>query len=259
VVPPWYAGQCPLVDGDAVVLGVGGTEALLMSVGLDKGEVRWKTPNPKGWKMTHSSVVPMEGEGTRMYVYCAHAGVVGVAAKDGALLWETPDWKISIATVPTPVPVGGDRVFLTGGYNAGSLMLKVRRVADKFVAVTEWRVGPEVFGATQQTPILHDGRLYGVRADGKFVCLSLDGKVQWASTASQTFGLGSYVLGGGVMFAVTDNGMLRLLAASPDKYEALGQAQVLKGREAWGPMALVNGRLLLRDLTRLICLDVAAH
>jgi outer membrane protein assembly factor BamB len=38
----------------------------------------------------------------------------------------------------------------------------------------------------------------------------------------------------------------------------LGEAQVLKGRESWGPMALVNGRLLVRDLTRLACLEVSA-
>jgi outer membrane protein assembly factor BamB len=127
------------------------------------------------------------------------------------------------------------------------------------VAKTQWRVGPEVFGATQQTPILRDGRLYGVRADGKFVCLSMEGKVLWASTASQTFGLGSFVMGGDLIYAVTDNGLLRMLAVTPDKYEALGQAQVLKGREAWGPMALVDGRLILRDLTRMICLDVAGR
>jgi len=52
--------------------------------------------------MTHSSVMPMEFAGERMYVYCASMGVVGVSAKDGRLLWETTDWKISIATVPSP-------------------------------------------------------------------------------------------------------------------------------------------------------------
>ena len=35
-------------------------------------------------------------------IYCANLGVVGVSAKDGRLLWETTDWKISLATVPSP-------------------------------------------------------------------------------------------------------------------------------------------------------------
>ena len=69
----------------------------------------------------------MEFAGQRMYVYCASKGVVGVSAKDGSILWETTDWKISIATVPSPLILSDGRIFLTGGYNAGSLMLQLRR------------------------------------------------------------------------------------------------------------------------------------
>ena len=75
----------------------------IVAVDPETGEVLWQTPNPKGWKMTHSSIMPMEFGGERMYVYCASGGVVGVSAKDGRLLWESTDWKISIATVPSPV------------------------------------------------------------------------------------------------------------------------------------------------------------
>ncbi len=45
------------------------------------GKVLWQTPNPRGWKMTHSSIMPMEFAGQRMYVYCAQqrasSGVCG--------------------------------------------------------------------------------------------------------------------------------------------------------------------------------------
>jgi outer membrane protein assembly factor BamB len=30
------------------------------------------------------------------------------------------------------------------------------------------------------------------------------------------------------------------------------------GVDCWGPMALVGGRLIVRDMTRMVCLDVAA-
>jgi hypothetical protein len=37
----------------------------------------------------------------------------------------------------------------------------------------------------------------------------------------------------------------------------LGQAEVIKeADEAWGPLALAGGRLIVRDLTRMICLDL---
>jgi len=112
-VPQWYAGQCPLVDGDRVILAPGGTNALLLAVELATGKALWQTPNPHDWKMTHASIAVTEFAGHRQYVYPASHGVVGVSATDGALLWETTDWKISIATVPSPLVVEAGRIFLS--------------------------------------------------------------------------------------------------------------------------------------------------
>ena len=78
-----------------------------------------------------------------------------------------------------------------------------------------------------------------------------------ASGSGQQFGLGSFILADGLIFAMNDAGLLRLIEATPEKYLLLAQAQVLKGRESWGPLALAGGRLMARDLTRMVCLDVA--
>ena len=61
-VPAWYAGQCPLIDGDKVILAPGG-DALLIAVDCATGKVLWKTPNPHGWNMTHSSIIPITFHG----------------------------------------------------------------------------------------------------------------------------------------------------------------------------------------------------
>jgi outer membrane protein assembly factor BamB len=257
-VPEWYAGQCPLVDGDKVILAPGGKDALLLAVDLATGKPLWQSPNPRGWKMTHSSIMPMEFAGRRLYVYCASAGVVGVDAKDGTLLWETSDWKISIATVPSPVPLPDGRIFLTGGYGAGSLMLQLHEENGKLAPETLFKLTAKVFGATQHTPILKAGHIYGIRADGRFVCLGLDGKVVWASGPDETFGLGPLLMAGDVIFALRDSGKLRLIEASSSRFNLLGETEILQGREAWGPMALAGGRLVARDLTRLVCLEVSS-
>jgi outer membrane protein assembly factor BamB len=257
-IPEWYAGQCPLIEGGAAILAPGGPEALLLAVDLETGKPRWQTTNSQGWKMTHSSIMPMEFAGRRFFVYCASGGVVGVDAKDGALLWETPAWKISIATVPSPVPLPDGRIFLSGGYEAGSMMLQLKEENGRLTATNLFRLPANVFGATQHTPVLRDGHLFGVRPNGQFVCLGLDGKVVWAGPVSQQFGLGSFLMAGGLIYAVNDSGRLNLIEATTARWNPLACAQVLKGRESWGPMALVGGRLLLRDLTRLVCLDVAA-
>ena len=257
-VPEWYAGQCPLVDGDKLILAPGGKNALLVALDLGTGKALWQTPNAHDWKMTHSSLMPMEFAGRRFYVYCASKGVVGVDANDGKLLWETSDWKISIATVPTPLPLPDGKIFLTGGYGAGSLMLQLENKDGKLMPKTLFKLPPEVFGATQHTPILKDGYLYGARADGRFVCLGLDGKVVWASGLTETFGLGSFLIADDLIFALNDSGKLRLFEASAARFNLLGEVQPLTNRESWAPMALAGNRLLLRDLTRLVCLDLAA-
>src|SRR5262249_54198121 len=90
--------------------------------------------------------------------------------------------------------------------------------------------------------------------DGRFVCLDLNGNAVWTSDPGQQFGLGPFLMADGTIFAMNDVGFLRLIEATPQKYNLLAQAQVLKGHESWGPMALADGRLYARDLTRLVCL-----
>ncbi|MHC4687930.1 MAG: PQQ-binding-like beta-propeller repeat protein, partial [Planctomycetota bacterium] len=55
---------------------------------------------------------------------------------------------------------------------------------------------------------------------------------------------------------MNDSGVLTLVDATPSGYVEFGQAKVLDGIESWGPMAIVSGRLILRDLNRMICLDI---
>jgi outer membrane protein assembly factor BamB len=60
------------------------------------------------------------------------------------------------------------------------------------------------------------------------------------------------------MFFVLEGktGTLRLIEANTTAYKELASAQVLAGPDVWGPMALSDGKLVLRDLTKMICLDV---
>ncbi|MBI2192237.1 MAG: PQQ-binding-like beta-propeller repeat protein [Planctomycetes bacterium] len=256
-IPQWYAGQCPLVDGGRVILAPAGPEALLAAVECDSGRLAWKTPNPRRWKMTHSSVVPMNSHGRKMYLYCASGGCAAASAETGELLWETDQWRIQIATIPSPVVPDGDRVFLSGGYNSGSLMLQLREENGRIAASVLYRLAPAQFGATQHTPIFHQGFIYGVRPDGELVCLDPDGKTLWASGPRHRFGLGPFLVAGDLLYALNDTGRLSLIEAKPEGFRLLAEAQVLQGHDSWGPMALAGGRLLARDFTRLVCLDVS--
>jgi outer membrane protein assembly factor BamB len=254
-VPPWYAGQCPLIDGDRAILAAGG-QALMLAVDCRTGSVLWKTPNPRRWQMTHSSIVPMEFAGRRMYVDCASGGVVGVSADDGTILWETDQWKIPIANIPSPVPVGEGRVFLCGGYEAGSMMLQLHQQGGRLSAAKVFRLPAGVFGAAQHTPILYQGRLYGVRPDGQLVCLDAGGKVLWTSGAALRFGLGPFLVADGRLLVMNEAGLLSMFQVEPEGLQMLAQARVLDGHDSWAPMAIAGGLLLARDLTRMVCLDL---
>jgi outer membrane protein assembly factor BamB len=258
-VPQWYAGQCPLILGNLVILAPAGPDVLMLAADLETGEVVWKTPNPSGWKMTHTSIVPVEVAGTNILVNCGSRGVSGVDAATGYLLFETNAWKIGIATVATPVPVGDGRVFFSGGYNAGAVMMKINRTAGGgFEPEVLYRLEHEVFGATQQTPILFKGHLYGIRPDGQLVCLDLSGEIRWASGPKATFGLGPFVVGDDLIYALDDDGHLSLMRATPERFERLAQSRILDGPDAWGPLALAGGRLIARDLRKMVCVEVKA-
>lgn len=255
-VPQWYAGQCPFVDGDKLILGAGGPEALVAAVDVNSGKTLWKSPNPNKWAMTHSSVSVMDFNGKRQYLYCASGGVVAVSAEDGKILWECPDWKISMANIPCPLVIDKDRVFLSGGYNAGSMMLQLTETAGKISVKQLFRLNANVFGATQHTPILYHDHIFGVRADGQLVCLDLNGKIKWESGPKNKFGNGPLMIVQDMFYVMNDDGLLTLAAVSTEKYTPLAQAKVLEGPDAWAPMALADGHLVLRDMNQMICLDV---
>jgi outer membrane protein assembly factor BamB len=257
-VPQWYAGQCPLVDRDRAILAPGGG-SLLLAIDCRSGQIVWQSPNPRGWTMTHSSIMPMEFAGKRMYVYCGKGGVAGVSADDGSILWDTTDWKISIATVPSPVILPGGRIFLSGGYNAGAMLLQLEDRGGRIAAKTLRRIPAAAFGSTQHTPIFFDGHLFGVREkDKQLVCLDADGGVAWSSGSQHRFGIGPYLIADGLIFVMNDSGRLTLAEAAPTGYRQLAESQVFDdGNDSWGPMAFVGGRLIVRDLTRMKCLNVA--
>jgi outer membrane protein assembly factor BamB len=179
-----------------------------------------------------------------------------VNAADGAVLWQTPDWTVSTANVPTPVSVGDGRLFLCGGYNAGSMLLGLKNAGGTIQPQTVYRLPASTYGSEQQTPVLYQGSLYGTSANKQLVCLGLDGSLKWSSGGAKQFGLGAYMIAGGLLFIMQEGGELVLVNPSPAGYQELARAKVLNGPEAWGPLAIAGGLLLARDLTSMVCLDV---
>jgi outer membrane protein assembly factor BamB len=276
VIPEWYTGQCPLIDTIEVeegeetierqiaVFAPGGDEVLMLARDCATGEVLWKTPNPDKLRMTHSSIVPLEHWGTRMYIYCTTGGVVGVSATDGKILWRYKDWQVTPALSPSPVIIGDEQIFLSAAYKAGCLMLQIKQDDDgNPQGLKLYKHGPKVFGSVQQTPLYYEKHLYGVLTMNagedklQMTCMSLDGVRLWSSGPENKFELGPYLIADGKILALDGKtGTLTMARATPAGWEMLAKAPVLDGHEAWAPMAIADGRLILRDLTKMICLDL---
>jgi len=265
--PLWFTGQCPLIDDGLAVLAPAGPDVLMLAVDCKTGETVWKTPNSNGWKMSHSSIMPMTLHGRKMYVYCAVGGITGVSAEGtdrGKVLWEIP-WSASVIA-PSPVPISGNRIFITAGYGAGSLMMQIEKQGDGFVAKALEKHGPKDWLACeQQTPIYLDGLLYGIMPKDagalkrQLVCYNPDThKLVWSSGKTNRFGLGPFFLVDGKFFVLSDDGQLTMLKASGSEYVQLAQFKVLDGHDAWGPIALAGTRMLLRDSVRMVCIETGA-
>jgi len=256
-VPGWYAGQCPLLEGDRVILAPGG-DPLMMAVELATGKIVWQTPNPGGWGMTYSSIAAIDFAGQRQYVYCTTKGIVGVSAKDGTLLWTKPDWVIKQANSPIPVVIDKDRLFFTGAYDAGSLMIQLKQAGDEIEVEEVLRTTQKVFACEQHSPILYQDHLYGiVLPKGELVCLRLDGEPAWRSGAAHRFERGPLLLADGLIFVAHGvDASLHVIEATPAGFSELAKVQVLGGHEAWGPLAIADGLLILRDLREMVCIEL---
>jgi len=266
VVPQWYAGQCPLIqaaDGgrQTAVLAPSGTEALMVAIDCETGEELWRTPNPFGWVQTHTSVTPMKLGDRDTYVYVGKEGIVGVDANTGDILWVNFDWKIGFATCPSPIILPENRVFLSGGYNAPYAMLKITEATGgKYHAELLWRRPAAIFGTEQQTPLFYDDHLFGIRQlRQSFVCLDLEGNRKWegGSGLVGSRGAGPYMIADGLFFILSDEAVLTIAEATSKEFKPLGSWEILPdASDAWGPMCFVDGLLILRDLTRMVCLDL---
>lgn len=263
-IPQWYAGQNPLLDGDRVVIATGG-DALIVVFDQATGKEIWRSPNPGKDLMSHSSVMATTIDGVKQYLYFTMNKVVGVSASDGQILWTTP-FIAKMAACASPLAIGDGRIFITSGYDAGSMMIKVQKGASGFTVQKLYDLTSAQFNSEVHTPILYKNFLYAVgsKSKGRFSCVGLDGKVVWQSpvdsgnpAATRTFGLGGFLLADGMFFVLDgDSGRLCLIEASTTQYKELASAQLLDEGDVWGPMALSNGRLIIRDTNKMLCLQV---
>src|SRR5262249_35075194 len=110
------------------------------------------------------------------------------------------------------------------------------------------------------TCVLRDESLFGYD-ENDLRCVDLrTGEVNedWnARTVSGGANKGCLILADKYLLGLTQSGTVFLADANPKEFLLYGKvADVLSGSDCWAQPVLVQGRLYLRDRTKVVCLDV---
>ena len=104
--------------------------------------------------------------------------------------------------------------------------------------------------------------------------MNMQGKVLWKTMRKPLFDKGSMILADGLILATDGRKSLYLIEPDTTGFKALASAELLGeggtgsendqvasmvggSTQNWGPLALANGKLLIRDQSRMLCLKVA--
>jgi outer membrane protein assembly factor BamB len=242
----------PLVDGDAVIVNVGGSKgAGLVAFDKGSGKVLWQATDQAA---SYSSPVAAMLSGRRRVLALARSGLVALNADDGKVLWEFP-WKPRInASVSAATPlVVGENIFISASYGAGAALLRFRDTRPEVI----WS-GDDILSNHYATSVHHNGFLFGF--DGRqeekprLRCVELaTGKVRWTE---ERFGGGTLMVANGHLLILTERGELILAPAVPGKFLPAARAQIL-GVDCRAHPALAGGRFLARDKAQLVCVDLS--
>jgi outer membrane protein assembly factor BamB len=267
----WGYTWSPLVDGDQVICVPGGPEGLLAALDKKTGKVLWRSGQVKE-KAPYSSPMVATVGGVRHYVQMTYKGAVGVAAKDGKLLWSyqrKPGYKDVL--IPTPL-VHDNFVFLTQGMGLPAVGCDLIRLTPgdsgevKVAKVYQNKELADVLGGV----VLVGGHVYGSSGGlvnsprMRWVCLDFQtGKVAW-SDDQDLDEPGSVIAADGHLYCYgQETGTAVLLEASPEKWTEKGRFEIPEktkhqapSGKVWTHPVIANGRLYLRDQELLFCYNI---
>jgi len=282
--PIWAISQCPLIYGDLLIIASQAPDAGVVAYDKLTGSLKWKTDSLGYIGYVSPAIVKVDGEDHVVMITPSTnpfrrsspdenilGKVVGIEPLTGRILWVYDKWNCHIP-VPSAVDAGDNKVLVAGGYELGATMLKVEKKDDGSFRTTELFTTEE-FGDQTKPPILYNGYFYAQfgtnnTRDG-LTCMSMDGEIMWKTKRDPDFNKGSMILADGLILATNGSKSLFLIEPDPSGFKPLASAELLESKagdermaarfatQNWAPIALADGKLLIRDQIRLMCVKVA--
>ena len=241
----WGISESPLVIDDKLLINAGGPGASIVALKKTDGSLIWKSQSDKAG---YSSAMPVQIGNTTQVVFFTQQRAVGLDLKDGKLLWEYARPANDVANVATPV-VRGNRVFISSDYGTGAGLVEIKAdgKAQEVYFTKEMR-------NHHSSSILIGDYLYGF-SSGILTAMRFDtGEVAWRD---RSVGKGSLVYADGNLYALSENGVVGLIEATPTAYHEKGRFRIQQGSlPTWTHPIIAGGRLYLRDQDTIYAYDV---
>lgn len=247
-VPQWGISTSPLIEGDLLLLDVGGRRGFSL-VALDKatGALRWSSETDGAG---YSVPLAVTVDGLRQVLFFTATSLVSISPKDGRAYWRIP-WQTSYdVNAAMPVFLAPDSVFISTNYGKGAQVLRIKKQGEGAAVDQVWK--STVMKNHFNSSVLVDGHLYGFD-DSTLKCIeAATGTEKWKARG---YGKGSLLYADGHLLVLSDAGTLALVTASPAGHQAKATAEVITGK-TWTMPTLAGGRLFIRSEKELIALDL---
>jgi outer membrane protein assembly factor BamB len=274
-VPAWGWAASPLLDGDRLYSLVGAEESAVVAFDKDTGREVWKALTTE--EVGYSPPVLIEAGGKKQLIIWLSETINSLDPATGQVYW-TQHYPTSgpptrpAVNIATPRRLG-DLLFFTSAYH-GPMMLKLD--PDKPAATLSWKgksnrmERPDGLHSLMPTPVLKDGHIYGVCANGELRCINAEtGKQVWetyAATGGKKTDCGTaFLIPQGDRFVLfNDQGELILAELTPKGYREIDRAHILdpvptaRGRDAvWSHPAFARHCVFARNDKELVCVSLA--
>jgi outer membrane protein assembly factor BamB len=260
-LPRWAIAQNPLVYQNMVIVASQSRETGIIAFDKENGNIIWKTPKlPGNVGYVSPAIAEISGEDHLTMITAASRDgsvkgfVLGYNPKTGAHLWSYDGWQCGIP-IPNVTEIGNDQLFVTGGYGAGSALIQIEKNGDSY-AVKEIMTSKE-FISHVHPAILYEGHVYTHNSDNNtqdgFGCMDLEGNIKWKTKKKPRFDKGGYILVDDMIISSDGEKMLYLIEPTPTEFKVLAQAELLDTKQSWAPLALSDGKLVIRDQGQMKC------
>ena len=279
---PLYGFACPpLVDGDRLILPVGGQGQAVVAWDRHTGRELWKSGNAS--EPGYCAPLLRTLGGKRQIVVWHADALIGLEPESGKLLWSVHHPLVAGMAISTPA-IEGNRLAVSSQYE-GTMMLEfppgaaqptlLWKASAGSVPEREWKKAG--FNTTMSTVLLLDNHVYGVSLYGETCCLDGEtGRRVWTTLQPTSGGEVPHerwctlfmVPHGKQVFIFSEKGDLILARLAPAGYDELSRTHVLDpdmpssgggGRKVvWSHPAFANRCVYARNNHEIICVSLAA-